>query len=157
MSKVTPTIITLFGPRNSGKTRTVYEAIDHLVARHGVEAARVPLTPVMWLSLMMELEYARVGFIPYGEPRSGFAAQLLDLAKRQCQIIVCAARPRPANTNAVEAVVSGHGYRQLQMTPILEVPSPRLWQQPKPAYEQLIATGAETLAQLVEKVHAGVL
>ncbi|MEO7082307.1 MAG: hypothetical protein ABIY71_12295 [Flavobacteriales bacterium] len=68
-----------------------------------------------------------------------------------------AARPRRATTTAVEAVARLHGYRQLHISSIVEVPSPWGGEHSKPAYEQLIAVGAETLAQLVEKVHAGVI
>jgi len=114
------TILCLFGPANTGKTSSI-RRVDEILQSYGAKLVKVLFNEYDFGKEYMFRAH-KIGILSLGDPGSAQSEHLEQLAKDECDVIICTSRSKGATCNAVSKIASLN-YERYWISPLYEYDS----------------------------------
>ena len=120
-------IITIYGRQNEGKTETVKRICKKLLGQHPyAKVYEYPKNIIVHpskinykahdIELVVDLGAYKIGIASQGDPKTWQHERIDNMAKADCDIIVCTARTRGETQQAIGKASQAHDYHVIWMS-----------------------------------------
>lgn len=138
------TIIAIWGTASQGKTTTIKE-VSKLIEQKFKNVITDP-SPINYegeIYVVITIGNIKIGITSQGDPNTGLPSRLEELAKKGCDIIICATRTGGNTVASVNIMKPNHNYDIIWATPYVS------YEKDKGTLNKL---AAEHIAKLIDEI-----
>lgn len=135
-------VIAIYGPSSQGKSETVRETTNLLLAafpNHTLQAINTGAD----ITYIVDINSIKIGIESQGDPKSRMFQSLQTFVAQGCDIIICSCRSRGATADAIEDLHRNHQYEIIWST------NHRSWHKNQTQLNQIAASEILELIKLI--------